>query len=147
MAVCLENEFFIPEMSVEKVVEVCQASLREMKLHTIDENTDANGHTTILAGEGALVPLITKALLNPLGLDDFVKTAQRSGIHIVASPEDGGVHLILCGVALDETSGKLEDYSKEDFVEQLTDTVESLEFEKKFIAKIMRVFPGIRKIS
>ena len=71
MAICLENEFFIPKISVERVIEICQESLQEMNLHKINEETDVNGRTVILAGERALVPLITKALLNPLGLDDL----------------------------------------------------------------------------
>lgn len=140
MAVCLGKEFLIHDATVDEVIDACQKALREMGLKIIKRELTSEGRTTVLAGEGALVPLMMKALLVPLGLDDYVRAAQRSGVHIVISPSEDGIHLYVCGIALDEATGKLEKYTKEDIMEEVTDALEVWDFEDKFINKIKATF-------
>lgn len=143
MATCRERELFIPDVKMDKIIDVCNQALKEMKLHLIEEKSDAEGKTSILAGEGALIPFLLKVMLHPVGLDDYVRAAQRSGVHIVISPSRNGVHLYTCGIALNEVTGKLKEYTKEDIVEEVTDTLEEWNFEDSFIKKIKKIFPKI----
>jgi hypothetical protein len=145
MATCSERELFIPNAKMNKIVDVCNQALKEMKLKVIEEKSDAAGKTTILAAEGALVPLLMKVLLHPTGLDEYARAAQRSGIHVVISPSRNGVHLYTCGIALNEVSGKLKEYSKEDILEEVTDTIEEWDFEDSFIKKIKTMFPKTKE--
>jgi hypothetical protein len=50
-------------------------------------------------------------------------------------------------MALDETTGKLARYTKEDLVEEVTNTMEALDFENKFINKIRVAFPKAKEIE
>jgi hypothetical protein len=145
MATCREKELFISDVKMDKIVDVCNQALKEMKLRVIEEKSDAEGETTILAGEGALIPLLVKVLLHPIGLDDYIRAAQRSGIHVVISPSKKGVHLYTCGIALNEVTGKLKEYTKEDIMEEVTDTIEEWNFEDLFIKKIKTMFPKIKE--
>ncbi len=146
MSVCLERHFVIKDVSVEEVIHACNKILREMDLKIVEEVTSQRGLTTILAGEGALVPLITSALLNPLGLDDYLQTAQRTGIHVVISPEKHGVNLYVCGVAFDEIRGKKK-HTKEEVMEEVTETIESWHFEDRFTKKMCVVFPNMQEMN
>jgi hypothetical protein len=141
MATCRERELFIPDVKMDKIIDVCNQTLKEMKLHLMEEKSDAEGKTSILAGEGALIPFLVKVMLHPVGLDDYARAAQRSGVHIVISPSKNGVHLYTCGIALNEVTGKLKEYTKEDIVEEVTDTLEEWNFEDSFIKKIKTMFP------
>jgi hypothetical protein len=145
MATCRERELYIPDAKISKIVDVCNQALKEMKLKVIEEKSDGEGETTILAGEGALIPLLMKVLLHPIGLDDYIRAAQRSGIHIIISPSKKGVHLYTCGIALNEVTGKLKEYTKEDIIEEVTDTLEESNFEDLFIKKIKTTFPKIKE--
>lgn len=75
MSTCRERELFIPDVKMDKIVDVCNQALEEMKLKVIEEKSDAEGETTILASEGALIPFLVKVLLHPLGLDDYIRAA------------------------------------------------------------------------
>ena len=133
--------------TVDEVVKVCHDILRRMGLKIMKEEPTKEGQTTVFAGEGALVPLMTKVLLSPLGIDNYVRAAQRSGIHIVISPSKKGPHLYACGLALDELTGQLEKYTKEELMEEVTDMVEAWDFEDKFIQEISTRFPKVKEIA
>jgi hypothetical protein len=146
-AVCLEREVLIEGASVDEVVSFCNEALKEIRLKIEKEESSRDGKTTIFASEGALVPLVMKALLFPFSLGEYVKTAQRSGIHVLISPGKDGVHVYSCGIALDEITGKLAKYTKDEVVEEVTDTLEALDFENKFIKKILGHFSKAKQIQ
>ena len=147
MSVCFRKKLFIGNATVDEVVKVCHDILRRMGLKIMKEESTKEGQTTVFAGEGALVPLMTKVLLSPLGIDNYVRAAQRSGIHIVVSPSKKGTHLYACGLALDELTGQLEKYTKEELMEEVTDMVEAWDFEDKFIQEISTRFPKVKEIA
>ncbi len=147
MSVCFERELLIVNTNVDKVVNACHTTLKEIGLKVMKTESTKEGKTTLFAGEGRLVPLLTKALLYPLGLDDYIPSAQRSGIHIMISPRADGIHVIVCGIALDEMTAKLEEYTKEDFIEEVTDTLEAWDFEEKFIKKLLKSFPKSKELK
>jgi hypothetical protein len=146
-AVCLEREILIEDVSVAEVTSFCNETLKEMRLKIKKEESSRDGKTTIFASEGALVPLISKVLLYPFSLSEYIKTAQRSGLHVVISPGKDGIHVYSCGLALDEITGKLAKYTKEEVFEEVTDTMEALDFENKFIKKITEHFPKAKQIK
>jgi hypothetical protein len=146
-AVCLEKEVLIEDASVEEVISFCNEALKDMKLRIKKEESSRDGKTTIFASEGALVPLMLKTLLFPFSLGEYVKAAQRSGMHVVISPSKDGIHLYSCGIALDEITGKLAKYTKDEVVEEVTDTMEALDFENKFIKRILEHFPKSKQIK
>lgn len=145
-AVCLEKEVLIKDASVDEVVSFCNEALKGMRLRIKKEESSHDGKTTILANEGALVPLVLKTLLFPFSLGEYVKVAQRSGIHVVISPDKDGIHLYSCGIALDEVTGKLAKYTKDELIEEVTGTVEAWDFENKFIKRILAHFPKAKQI-
>jgi hypothetical protein len=146
-AVCLEKEVLIEGASVEEVISFCNEALKGMKLKIKKEESSRDGKTTIFASEGALVPLIMKTLLFPFSLGEYVRVAQRSGMHVVISQSKDGIHLYSCGIALDEITGKLAKYTKDEVVEEVTDTMEALDFENKFIRRILEHFPKSKQIK
>jgi hypothetical protein len=146
-AVCLEKEVLIKDASVDEVISFCNEALKGMKLKIKKEESSRDGKTTIFASEGALVPLVLKTLLFPFSLGEYVKAAQRSGMHVVISPSKDGIHLYSCGIALDEITGKLAKYTKDEVVEEVTDTMEALDFENKFIKRILEHFPKSKQIK
>ncbi|UCB61293.1 MAG: hypothetical protein JSW72_04390 [Candidatus Bathyarchaeota archaeon] len=147
MSVCFKKKLFISNATGDEVVKVCHDVLKSMSLKIMKEESTKEGQTTVFAGEGAVVPLMTKALLSPLGLDSYVQAAQRSGVHIVISPSEKGTHLYACGLALDELTGKLEKYTREELTEEVTDILEAWDFENKFIQKILTRFPKVKEIE
>lgn len=146
-AVCLEREVLIEDASMDEVNRFCDEALKGMKLRIKEEKTTRDGKTTIFASEGALVPLILKTLLFPFSLGEYVKRAQRSGLHVVISQNKDGIHVYSCGLALDELTGKLAKYTKDEVVEEVTNTMEALDFENKFIKKILGHFPKAKQIT
>ncbi len=146
-AVCLEKEVLIEDASVDEVISFCNEALKGMKLKIKREESRRDGKTTIFASEGALVPLVMKTLLFPFSLGEYVRAAQRSGMHVVVSPGKDGIHLYSCGIALDEVTGELAKYTKDEVVEEVTDTMEALDFENKFIKKILGHFPKSKQIK
>jgi hypothetical protein len=147
-AVCLEKEVLIQGASVDEVTSFCNEALKGMRLRIKTEESSSDGKTTIFASEGALVPLVLKTLLSPLfNLGDYVKQAQRSGLHVVVSPGSDGIHVYSCGIALSETTGKLASYTKDEIAEEVTDAVEAWDFENKFIKKILEHFPKAKQIE
>jgi hypothetical protein len=146
-AVCLERKLLIPEAKVDDVALACRKAFKEMGLKVMKEEKTKEASTTVLAREGALVPLTLRTLLYPFSLQQFIKAAQRSGVHVVISPSEEGVILYSCGLALDELTGKPAEYASEEDVEEITDTMEALDFENKFIKKIKATFPKTREIE
>lgn len=146
-AVCLERKYLIADATIDKVIDACHKALKEMGLKITEEKSAEEGKTTVLAKEGAIIPLVMKTLLFPFSISDYVKSAQRSGVHVVISQSKGGILLYSCGMALEETSGKLARYTKEDLVEEVTNTMEALDFENKFINKIRVAFPKAKEIE
>ena len=145
-AVCLERKLLIPNAKIEDVASACEKAFKEMGLKVTKEEKTKEGSTTVLASEGALVPLTLRTLLYPFSLQQYVKAAQRSGVHVVISPSEEGVIVYSCGLALDELTGKPAKYSEED-VEEFTDTMEALDFENKFVRKMKSIFPKTREIE
>jgi hypothetical protein len=146
-AVCLERKLLIPEAKVDDVALACRKAFKEMGLKVMKEEKTKEASTTVLAAEGALVPLTLRTLLYPFSLQQYIKAAQRSGVHVVISPSEEGVILYSCGLALDELTGKPVEYASEEDVEEITDTMEALDFENKFIMKMKRTFPKTREIE
>ena len=146
-AVCLEREFVIHDATVERVVEECVKIFKEMGLKVMEKESSGEAQATILAGKGALVPLTLKVLLFPLSLGEYIKSAQRSGIHIAISAKQDGIHVYSCGIALDEISGKLAQYTKDEIVEEVTDMMEAMDFENKFVKKLSTAFPKVEEIK
>lgn len=146
-AVCLEKEVLIEDASIDDVTSFCNKVLKEMRLKIAKEESTSDGKTTIFAREGALVPIVSKVLLFPFSLNEYMRIAQRSGIHVVISPGKDAVHVYSCGLALDEASGKLAEYTKDEVLEEVTDTMEALDFENKFVKRILEHFPKAKEIS
>jgi len=146
-AVCLEKEVLIEDASIDDVTSFCNKALKEMRLKITKEESMNDGKTTIFANEGALVPIVSKVLLFPFSLNEYMRIAQRSGVHVVISPGKDGIHVYSCGLALDEVSGKLAEYTKDEVLEEVTDTMEALDFENKFVKRILEHFPKAKEIS
>lgn len=144
--VCVDREVLVPDASVDEVVSFCNQALEGMRLRIEKEESSGGGRTIIFASEGALVPLTLKVLLWPFSLGEYVKTAQRSGLHVVVSLGKDGVHVYVCGLALDEVSGKLAEHTKDEIVEEVTDTMEALDFENKFVKKLLEHFPKAKQL-
>jgi len=146
-AVCLERKLHIPEAKVDDVALACRKTFKEMGLKIMKAEENREGGTTVMAGEGALVPLTLRTLLYPFSLQQYVKAAQRSGVHVVISPSKEGVIIYSCGLALDELTGKLAKYASDEDIEEITDTMEALDFENKFIMKIKTLFPKAKEMQ
>ena len=146
-AVCFEKEVLIEDATMDEVTSFCNEALKGMKLRIKEEGSTREGKTTIFASEGALVPLVLKTLLFPFSLNEYVRRAQRSGLHVLISPNKDGIHVYSCGLALDEFTGRLAKYSKDEVIEEVTNTMEALDFENKFIKKILGHFPKSEQIT
>lgn len=145
-AVCLERRLLVPEAKVDDVALACQKAFKEMGLKVMKTEKTKEGSTTVLAGEGALVPLTLRTLLYPLSIQHYVKAAQRSGVHVVISPSEKGTTIYSCGLALDELTGKPARFSDED-IDEITNTLEALDFENKFMKKMKEQFPKTKEIE
>lgn len=146
-AVCMEKSFLVPDATVDEVIETSHRVLKDMGLKIMKTETAKEGKTTVLAAEGAIVPLLFRALSFPFSLGDYIKTAQRSGVHVVVSQSENGVRLFSCGIALDEISGKEAKYTKEEMIEEVTDTMEAWDFEDKFINRMKAAYPKMKEIE
>lgn len=146
-AVCLERKLLIPEAKVDDVALACRKAFKEMGLKVMKEEKTKEASETLLAQEGALVPLTLRTLLYPFSLQQYIKAAQRSGVHVVISPSEEGIIIYSCGLALDELTGKPVEYASDEDVEEITDTMEALDFENKFIKKMKATFPKTREIE
>jgi hypothetical protein len=146
-AVCLEKRFLIPDAKVDDVASVCEKAFKEMGLKVTHSEKTPEGSMTVLAGERALVPLTLRTLLYPFSLQQFIKSAQRSGVHVVISPSEDGAIVYSCGLALDELTGKTAKYESDEDIEEITDTMEALDFENRFTEKIRAAFPKAKEIE
>jgi len=145
-AVCAERKLFVPDAKVDEVASACQKTFKNMGLKVTKSEKTKEGSTDVLASEGALVPLTLRTLLYPFSLQQYVKAAQRSGIHVVIAPSERGVIIYSCGLTLDELTGKPAEYISDDDVEEITETMEALDFENKFVKKIKQIFPNTKEI-
>jgi hypothetical protein len=146
-AVCLERKLVVPDAKVDDVALACQRAFKEMGLRVMKTERTKEGSATVLAGEGALVPLTLRTLLSPFSIQQYVKAAQRSGVHVVISPSEEGTMIYSCGLALDELTGKpAKSFSDED-MDEITNTMEALDFENKFMKKIKQLFPKTKEIE
>ena len=146
-AVCLENKLLVPNAKIEEVASACHRIFKEMRLKVMKTETSKDGSTVVLAGEGALLPLTVKTLLSPFSVQQFFKAAQRSGVHVVISPSEEGTIIYSCGLALDELTGKPAEYVSGEDIEEITNTMEALDFENSFLKKIKKMFPQIKEIE
>ena len=144
-AVCLETKLLVPNAKLEEVTETCEKMLREMGLKVMKTEKTSDGTTTVLAGERAFVPLTLRTLLYPFSLQQYIKAAHRSGVHVVISPSGKGVIVYSCGLALDELTGKPAKFISDEAVEEVTNTMEALDFENKFLKKLKQVFPETKE--
>jgi hypothetical protein len=145
-AVCAERKLLVPSAGVDEVASACQKTFKNMGLRVTKSEKTKEGSTDVLASEGALVPLTLRTLLYPFSLEQYVKAAQRSGVHVVIAPSKEGVIIYSCGLALDELTGKPAEYLSDDDVEEITNTLQALDFENKFIKKIKQIFPNTKEI-
>jgi hypothetical protein len=146
-AVCQERKLVVPDAKVDDVTLACQKAFKEMGLKVMKTERTKEGSTTVLAGEGALVPLTLRTLLFPFSIQQYVEAAQRSGVHVVISPSKEGTMIYSCGLALDEITGKpAKSFSDED-MDEITNTMEALDFENKFIKKIKELFPKTKEVE
>jgi hypothetical protein len=67
-------------------------------------------------------------------------------VHVVLSPSEGGVILYSCGLALDELTGKPAEYDSDEDVEEITATLEALDFENKFLNRLKASFPKTEEV-
>jgi hypothetical protein len=146
-AVCLERKLLIPGAKVDDVASACHKAFKEMGLKIMKEEKTREGNVTVMAGEGALVPLTLRTLLYPFNLQQYIKAAQRSGVHVAISPSEEGPIIYSGGIALDELTGKPAKYASDEDIEEITDTMEALDFENKFIMKIKALFPKTKEIE
>jgi len=146
-AVCSERKLVIPDAKVDDVALACHKAFKEMGLKVTETERSKEGSTTVLAGEGALVPLTLRTLLFPFSIQQYVKAAQRSGVHVVISPSKEGTIVYSCGLALDEITGKPAKHFSEEDMDEITNTMEALDFENKFLKKIKDSFPKTREIE
>jgi hypothetical protein len=145
-AVCLERKLLVPDAKVDDVALACKKAFKEMGLKVMKAEKSKEGSATVLAGEGALVPLTLRTLLYPLSIQHYIKAAQRSGVHVVISPSEEGTTIYSCGLALDELTGKPARFSDED-IDEITNTLEALDFENKFMKKMKEQFPKTKEIE
>ena len=144
-SVCLNRKFIIRNVTVDQVVEEANKALGEMGLK-IKKEAVIEGKTSIFATEGALVPVVLKILTYPLGWYDFLRSAQRSGVHVLVAPGDDGVHIYVCGISLGPVHGRPEKYP-EITIKEVTDTLKDLDFEENFIKKVISVFPQAEEVE
>jgi hypothetical protein len=145
--VCLERKFLVPNVKVDDVALACQKAFKEMGLKVTNTERTKDGSATVLAREGALVPLTLRILLFPFSLQQYIKAAQRSGVHVVISPSEEGTIIYSCGLAVDELTGKPAEFISDEEVEELTNTMEALDFENKFLKKMKQTFPETKEIE
>jgi hypothetical protein len=146
-AVCLERKLVVPDANVDEVSLACQKAFKEMGLKVMKTERTKEGSTIVLAGEGALVPLTLRTLLSPFSIQQYVKAAQRSGVHVVISPSQEGTIIYSCGLALDEITGKPAKSLSQEDMDDISNTLEALDFESKFIKEIKELFPETREIE
>lgn len=140
-SVCFQNELIIKDEPIDKIIKVSEDALRQIGLKVARKEKLKDGTTTVFAEERAFIPLIMKVLSYPFSLGEYIKSAQRSGLHIVISPCKEGIRVLSCGIALDEISGKTATYTKEETIEEITDLIEATDFEDKFLNAIKKAFP------
>jgi hypothetical protein len=144
-SVCLNRKFLIRNATVDQVVVEANRALQEIGLKIKNESV-VDGKTSIFAAEGALAPITMKILTYPLWWSEFLRSAQRSGVHILIAPGAEGVYFYVCGISLVNLRGRPEKYS-EVTIEEVTDTLKSLDFEEKFIKTVISVFPQTEELD
>jgi len=146
LAVCAERKLLVPNTKVDEVASACQQAFKNIGMKVTKSEKTKEGSADVFASERGLVPLTLRVLLYPFSLQQYVKAAQRSGIHVVIAPSKDGVTIYSCGLALDELTGKPAKYIPDDDVEEITETMEAIDFENKFVKKIKEIFPNTKEI-
>ncbi len=144
--VCSNRGVLIRGSTLEAVVEAVEEALKGMGLKIKKSESFEGGKTSIFAAEGALLPIILKTLSFPIAIKDYTQSAQRGGIHVLVTPSLGGVLVNVCGLALDELTGRPEKYPGPS-MEEVTDTLKSLRFEDAFIKNLLLSFPDLEELS
>ena len=141
-AICSYRKLLVRDASVPQVEEACRKAIKDIGMKVKKEEPSEKGTISIFAAQGALVPLTMKVLSHPFGMDDYLKSAQRSGIHLLVAQAENGVNVTFCGLALGDTTGRPQKYP-EVTIEEVTDTLDDLEFEEKFIKALKTSFPKL----
>ncbi len=144
--ICSNKLLIIKGSTTEAVVGAVEVALKNMGLKIKKSETFEGGKSSIFAAEGAWLPILFRALTLPLTIKDYSKSAQRGGIHLLVAPSDEGVRVNVCGLALSELTGRPEKYP-EPSMEEVTDTLEALDFEEKFISNLRLSFPDLEVLS
>jgi hypothetical protein len=145
--VCLERRLLVPDAKLDEVVVAAHRIFKEMGLKITEEKKTEEGKISVMAREGALVPLTLRVLLYPFSLEQYIRAAQRSGVHVVISPSEEGVAIYSCGLAIDELTGKPFEYASDEDIAEVTDTMEALDFENRFLKKMKAIFPKTREVE
>jgi hypothetical protein len=144
--ICSNRLLLIRGSTVEAVVGAVEVTLKNMGLKIKKSETFEGGKSSIFAAEGAWLPIILRILTLPLAIKDYTKLTQRGGIHLLVTPSDEGVRVNVCGLALDEVTGRPEKYP-EPSMEEVTDTLKALDFEEKFISNLRLSFPDLEVLT
>jgi hypothetical protein len=144
--ICSNRLVLIRGSHPEAVVRAVEVALKEMGLKIKKSESFEGGKTSIFAAEGAWLPITLKMITFPLTIKDYTKSAQRGGIHLLVAPSGDGVQVNVCGLALDEVTGRPEKY-QEPSMEEVTDTLKSLDFEEKFINNLRLSFPDLEVLT
>lgn len=143
-SVCLNRKFLIKGASIDQVISESHRALKELGLKLKKEAT-IEGNTSIFAAEGALVPITMRILSYPLRLSEYIRSAQRAGIHVLITAASEGIYMYVCGFSVGDLSGRPEKYS-EVSIEEVTDTLKALDFEEKFINTVISAFDNVQEI-
>jgi hypothetical protein len=144
--VCSNRLVLIRGSHLDAVVGAVEVALKEMGLKIKKSESFEGGKTSIFAAESAWLPITLKMITFPLTIKDYTKSAQRGGIHLLVTPSGDGVRVNVCGIALNEITGRPEKYP-EPSMEEVTDTLKSLDFEEKFINNLRFSFPDLEVLT
>jgi hypothetical protein len=144
-SICENRKFIIKKANLDQVITACNEALNEMGFNVKKRESTSDGKTSIFAAEGAIIPLTMKILAYPFQAQDYMQSAQRSGIHVLIVPSQEAILLHVCGIALTNLTGRPEKYQGEG-IEEVTDTMKNLQFEERFIKKIGSAFPSIEEV-
>jgi hypothetical protein len=143
--VCLNRKFLIKNASADKVISESHKALVNIGLK-LKKESSLDGKTSMFAAEGALVPITLKVITYVWNLSEYMKSAQRAGIHVLVVPSSEGVYMYVCGFSIGNITGRPEKYP-EVSVEEVTDTLNALNFEEKFVNAMTSAFPELEEVS
>jgi len=142
---CLNRKFLIKGATADQVISESHKAMKDLGLNVKREAT-IDGKTSVFAVEGALVPIVMRVISYPWKMSEYVKSAQRAGIHVLVSQAPDGVYLYACGLSVNDLTGRPEKYP-EITVEEITDTLKALDFEEKFIKTVLAAFSDVQELK